>query len=150
MNLQLVPVLNSARFSSGDTPFRREEVRYEFRRRRSEEAEVIAVLFNRKREALFSVQLYIEPREGVQPFLDAGGTLLVASLSATRIWWPMGVAPFRAAPTLVDRLRGHRAIDVGRPILQFAALLPHAENWFKDRSRSRHIVDGRLVVSRPA
>ena len=36
MNQQLVPVLNSAGFSSSDTPFRREEVRYEFRRRRSE------------------------------------------------------------------------------------------------------------------
>ena len=111
---------------------------------------MIAVLFNRKREALFYVQLYIEPREGVPAFLAAGGTLHVASLSAARIWWPRGVAPFRAAPTLVDRLRGHRVIDVARPIRQFAALLPHAENWFRDRTRSRYIVDGRLVVSRPA
>jgi hypothetical protein len=63
MNQQLVPVLSSAGFSSNDTPFRREAVRYEFRRKRGEEAEVIAVLFNREREALFSVQLYIEPRE---------------------------------------------------------------------------------------
>ena len=54
MNQQLVPVLNSAGFSSSDTPFRREEVRYEFRRSRSEGAEVVAVLFNRDREALFS------------------------------------------------------------------------------------------------
>ena len=150
MNQQLVPVLNSAGFSSSDTPFRREEVRYEFRRRRSAEAEVVAVLFNRRREALFSVQLYIEPREGVQAFLAAGGTLHVATLSPARTWWPMGVAPFRAAPTLVDRLRGHRVIDVARPIGRFAALLPHAENWFRDRSRSRHIVDSRLVLSRPA
>ena len=139
MNQQLVPVLNSAGFSSSDTPFRREEVRYEFRRRRSEEAEVIAVLFNRKRVALFSVQLYIEPREGVPAFLAAGGTLHVATLSAIRTWWPMGVVPFRAAPAFFDRLRRHRA-----------ALLPQAENWFRDRTRSRHIVDGRLVVSRSA
>jgi len=150
MNQQLVTVLNSAGFASSDPPFRREELRYEFRRRRSEEAEVIAVLFNRKREALFSVQLYIEPREGVPAFLAAGGTLYVASLSAARIWWPRGVAPFRAAPTLVDRLRGHRVIDVGRPIRQFAALLPDGENWLRDRTRSRYIVDGRLVYSRPA
>jgi hypothetical protein len=149
MNQQLVPVLNSAGFSSSHTPFRREEVRYEFRRRRSEEAEVIAVLFNRKRAALFSVQLYIEPREGVPAFLAAGGTLHVATLSPARTWWPMGVAPFRAAPTLVDRLRGHRVIDVARPIQQFAALLPHAENWLRDRTRSRYIVDSRLVLSRP-
>ena len=148
MNQQLVPVLNSAGFASSDTPFRREEVRYEFRRRRSEEADVIAVLFNRKREALFSVQLYIEPREGVPAFLAAGGTLHVASLSAAKTWWPMGLAPFRAAPTLVDRLRGHRVIDVARPIQQFAALLPHAEHWFRDRTRSRFIVDARLVISR--
>ena len=111
---------------------------------------MIAVLFNRKREALFSVQLYIEPREGVPAFLAAGGTLRVASLSAARTWWPRGVAPFRAAPTLVDRLRGYRALDVARPIQQCAALLPHAETWFRDRTRSRYIVDGRLVVSRPA
>jgi hypothetical protein len=69
MNQQLVPVLHSAGFSSSDTPFRREELRYEFRCCRSEGAEVVAVLFNRKREALFSVQLYIEPREGVPAFL---------------------------------------------------------------------------------
>ena len=111
---------------------------------------MIAVLFNRKREALFSVQLYIEPREGVPAFLAAGGTLHVASLSPAKTWWPMGVAPFRAAPTLVDRLRGHRVIDVARPIQQFAALLPHAENWFRDRTRSRFIVNGRLVISRPS
>jgi hypothetical protein len=150
MNQQLVPVLSSTGFSSGDTPFRREEVRYEFRRRRSEEAELIAVLFNRKREALFSVQLYIEPREGVPAFLAAGGTLHVATLSAARTWWPMGVAPFRAVPTLVDRLRGHRVVDVARPIQQCAALLPHAENWFRARTPSRYIVDGRLAPHRPA
>ena len=62
----------------------------------------------------------------------------------------MGVVPFRAAPTFFDRLRGHRVLDVARPIQQFAALLPHAENWFRDRTRSRFIVDGRLVVRRPA
>ena len=150
MNQQLVPVLNSAGFSSSDTPFRRDEVRYEFRRCRSERTEVIAVLFNRKREALFSVQLYIEPREGVPAFLAAGGTLHVAALSAARTWWPMGVVPFRAAPTFFDRLRGHRVLDVARPIQQFAALLPHAENWFRDRTGSRFIVDGRLVVHRPS
>ena len=150
MNQQLVPVLNSAGFSSSDTPFRRDEVRYEFRRCRSEQTEVVAVLFDREREALFSVQLYIEPGEGVPAFLAAGGTLHVAALSAIKTWWPMGVVPFRAAPTLVDRLRGHRVIDVARPIQQCAALLPHAENWLRDRTRSRYIVDGRLVYSRPA
>ena len=146
MNQQLVPVLNSAGFSSSDTPFRREEVRYKFRRSRSEGAEVVAVLFNRDREALFSVQLYIDPREGVPALVASGGTLHVAGLSAAKTWWPMGVAPFRAAPTFLDRLRGHRVIDVARPIQQFAALLPHAENWFRDRTRSRHIVDGRLAL----
>jgi hypothetical protein len=150
MNQQLVPVLNSAGFSSSDTPFRREEVRYEFRRCRSDGTEVVAVLFNRKREALFSVQLYIEPREGVPAFLAAGGTLHLAALSATRAWWPRGVVPFRAVPTLFDRLRGHRVLDLARPIQQFAALLPHAEDWFRDRTRSRFIVDGRLAVRRPA
>ena len=144
MNQQLVPVLSSAGFSSSDTPFRREEVRYEFRRSRSEGAEVVAVLFNRDREALFSVQLYIDPREGVPALVASGGTLHVAGLSAAKTWWPMGVAPFRAAPTFLDRLRGHRVIDVARPIQQFAALLPHAENWFRDRTRSRYVVDGRL------
>ena len=150
MNQQLVPVLNSAGFSSSHTPFRREEVRYEFRRGRSEEAEVIAVLFNRKRAALFYVQLYIEPREGVPAFLAAGGTLHVAALSAVRTWWPRGVVPFRAAPTFFDRLRGHRVVDVARPIERFAALLPHAESWLNDRTSSRLIVDGRLAVRRPA
>jgi hypothetical protein len=56
----------------------------------------------------------------------------------------MGVTSFRAAPTLFDRLRGHRVSDVARPVQQFAALLPHAENWFTGRTRSRYIVDGRL------
>lgn len=150
MNQQLVPVLSSAGFSSSHTPFRREEVRYEFRRRRSEGADVLAVLFNRRREALFSVQLYIEPREGLPAFAAAGGALHVAALSAVPIWWPMGVAPFRAAPTFLDRLRGHRVVDVARPIQRFAALLPHAENWFRDRTRSRYVVDGRLAFPRPA
>jgi hypothetical protein len=150
MNQQLVPVLNSAGFSSSDTPFRREELRYEFRRCRSDGTEVVAVLFNRKREALFSVQLYIEPREGVPAFLAADGTLHVAALSAARTWWPMGVVPFRAAPTFFDRLRGHRVLDVTRPIQRLAAFLPHAEHWFRDRTRSRFIVDGRLAVRRPA
>ena len=36
MNQQLVPVLASAGSSSSDTPFRREQVRYEFRRWRAE------------------------------------------------------------------------------------------------------------------
>ena len=150
MNQQLVPVLNSAGFSSNDTPFRREELRYEFRRCQSDRTQVIAVLFNRKREALFSVQLFIEPREGVSAFLAAGGTLHVAALSAVTTWWPRGVVSFRPAPTLFDRLRGHRGIDVARPIQQFAALLPHAEHWVRDRTRSRFIVDGRLAVPRPA
>ena len=113
MNQQLVPVLNSTGFSSSATPFRREEVRFEFRRWRSEGAEVVAVLFNRKREAAFSVQLYVEPRQGVPAFL---GTLHVATLSAAKIWWPKGVTPFRASPTLFHRPRGHRVIDVERPI----------------------------------
>jgi hypothetical protein len=150
MNEELVPVLSSAGFSSSDTPFRPDEVRYEFRRCRSEQTEVVAVLFDRNREALFSVQLYIEPGEGVPAFLAAGGTLHVATLSAARTWWPMGVAPFRAVPTLVDRLRGHRVVDVARPIQQCAALLPHAENWFRARTPSRYIVDGRLAPHRPA
>ena len=149
MNQQLEPMLNSAGFSSHEMPFRREELRYEFRRCRSEKTEVVAVLFNRKREALFSVQLYMEPREGVPAFLAAGGTLHVAALSAARIWWPRGVVPFRAAPTRFDRLRGHRVLDVVHPIQQFAALLPHAESWFRDRTHSRFIVDGRLTVRRP-
>jgi len=148
MNQQLVPVLNSAGFSSSDTPFRREQVRYEFRRSRSEGVEVVAVLFNREREALFSVQLYIEPPVGFRAFA-AGGALHVAGLSATKIWWPMGLAPFRAAPTFFDRLKGHRIIDVDRPIQQFAALLPHAENWFRARTRSGYIVDGRLALPWP-
>ena len=150
MNQQLVQVLNSAGFSSSDTPFRRDEVRYEFRRCRSEQTEVVAVLFDRKREAFFSVQLYIEPGEGVPAFLAAGGTLHVAALSAIRTWWPMGIVPFRAAPTFFDRLRRHRVPDVERPIQQFATLLPHAESWFKGRTGSRFIVDGRLAVRRPA
>ena len=149
MNQQLVPVLNSAGFSSSATPFRREEVRYEFRRWRPEGVEVVAVLFNRKREALFSVQLYVEPPEGDPAFVAAGGALDVAGLSAAKIWWPMGVAPFRAVPTLFDRLKGHRVIDVARPIQQFAALLPHAEKWFRDRTCSGYIVDGRLASPRP-
>ena len=150
MNQQLVPVLNAAGFTSGDTPFRREQVRYEFRRQRSEGADVVAVLFNRRREALFSVQLCIDPPEGIAAVFAAGGTLHVAGLSAVKVWWPMGVAPFRAAPTFVDRLRGHREFAVARPIQQFAALLPHAENWFRDGTRSRHIVEGRLVLPRSA
>ncbi len=54
---------------------------------------MVAVLFNRKREAAFSVQLYIEPRQGVPAFLASGGTLYVATLSAAKIWWPKGVVP---------------------------------------------------------
>ena len=150
MNQQLLPVLHSAGFSSSDTPFRREQVRYEFRRCRSERTEVIAVLFNRKREALFSVQLYIEPPEGVPAFLASGETLCVATLSAARTFWPRGVTPFRAAPTVFDRLRGLRMIDVARPIERFAALLPHAEQWFRDRKRSCFVLDGRLTVRPPA
>ena len=76
MNRQLVSVLTRRGFSSSDTPFRREEVRYEFRRRRSERAEVVAVLFNRKREALFSVQLYIEPPQGAPAFSRCGRNAL--------------------------------------------------------------------------
>ena len=148
MNQQLVPVLNSAKFSSSDTPFRREEVRYEFRRWRPDRVEVVAVLFNREREALFSVQLYVEPLAGFPAVAAAGGALHVAGLSAAKVWWPMGVAPFRAAPTVFDRLKGRRVIDVARPIQQFAALLPHAENWFRDRTRSGFVVDGQLALPR--
>lgn len=146
MNQQLVPVLNSAGFTSHDTPFRRERPRYEFRRRRSESVEVVAVLFNRQREALFSVQLYIESSAGSPAGAAVGGAVHLAGLSAARTWWPMGVAPFRAAPTFLDRLKGHRLVDVVRPIERFAALLPHAENWFRDRTRSAYIVDGRLAL----
>ena len=148
MNQQLVPVLNSAGFSSSDTPFRREEVQARVRRCQSEGTEVVAVLFNRRCEALFSGQLYIEPREGVRHSTRAEHS--VAALCAARTWWPRGVIPFRAAPTLFDRLRGHRGIDVARPIQQCAALLPHAEHWFRDRTRTRFVVDGRLAVRRPA
>ena len=149
MNEELVPVLNLAGFTSSDTPFRRDEVRYEFRRLQPEGADAVAVLFNREREALFAVQLYSEPREGVTAFDSAGGALCVAGLSSTKTCWPMGVAPFRAVPTLFDRLRGRREVDVTRPIRQFAALLPHAENWFRNRTRSGHIVEGRLELPRP-
>ena len=38
-----------------------------------------------------------------------------------------GPGAFRADPTFLDRLRGHRVLDVARPIQQFVALLPHAE-----------------------
>lgn len=150
MNQQLVPVLNAAGFASSDTPFRREQARYEFRRWRPERAQVVAVLFNRKREALFSVQLYNEPRQGLQAIVSSGDVLRVAGLSAARAWWPRGVVPFRAAPTLFDRLNGDRGIDVMRPIQRFAALLPDAERWFSNPARSRHIVDGRLELPRRA
>ena len=149
MNQQLVPVLTSAGFSSGDTPFRREEVRYEFRRWRSEGVEVVAVLFNREREPLFSVQVYVEPLEGVPPSVAAGGAFYVAGLSAAKTWWPMGVTPFRATPKFFDRLKGHRGIDAARPIQQFAALLPHAEKWLRNLARSGYIRDGRVAPPRP-
>lgn len=146
MNEDLVPVLAASGFSTTDTPFRREQVRYEFRRPRAEGAEVIAVLFTRGRKALFYVQLYVEPPAGLPALAASGGDLQLAALSAAGVWWPIGVTPFRAVPTFLDRLRGHRGVDVARPVRQCAALLPHAERWFNDGTRSRHVVEGRLTL----
>ena len=134
MNQQLVPVLNSAGFSSSDTPFRRDEVRYEFRRYRSERTEVVAVLFNRKREAALLCAALHRATEGVPAFLAAGGTLHVAALSAARTWWPMGVVPFRAAPTFSTASEG---IECLMWRVRFSSL-PHSCRMLRTGSKIAH------------
>ena len=145
MNEQMGPALRAAGFSTSDTPFRRDAIKYVFRRVRADGAgaDVIEVMFNRTRAPRFAVQMYVDPPEGLEARISGAG-LILAGLSSAAIWWPRGVTSFRATPGLWQRLRGHRASDVNRPVREFIALLPLVNRWFAEGTRSRRIIVGRL------
>lgn len=140
----LTPVLVAAGYRAPGIPFDRHTVRYEFQREGLAGREIIAILFNRRRSAAFSVQLFIEPPQGLAELEERGGTLVLGTLSPSRTLWPFPVRAFGQNRSRISRLWDRAAVTPGEAVRAFLALLPEVEAWWRHPGSSPHIVAGTL------
>ena len=148
LSQKLVPALAASGYS-GPTRFHRREIRYDFKRQSIDGTHVVSILFDKYRNPDFSVQLYLEPPEGLGALIARGGQLIVGDVVPTRRVWPLGLPLFRAERPKWQRLFGKTASAeeaVGRCI----ALMPEIEGWWVHQRPSRHILSGRVVYRGPA
>ncbi|MOA07106.1 hypothetical protein D3C78_1267850 [compost metagenome] len=144
LNAVLIPALVAAGYRAPGIPFDRHTVRYEFKREGLAGRETIAILFNRRRSAQFSVQLFIEPPQGLAELEARGGTLIVGTLSPGRTLWPFPVKAFGQNRSLLSRLWGRAAMTPAEAVRTFLALLPEVEAWWRQPRSSKHIVTATL------
>jgi len=143
LSQKLVPVLASAGYS-GPAQFHRRETRYDFKRQSNNGTHVFSVLFDKYRTPAFSVQLYLEPLEGIDALVKNGGQLAVGSVTASNRIWPFSLSIFRAERPKWHRLFGKTASAeeaVGRCI----ALVPEIESWWSNQRSSTHVLTGCVV-----
>jgi len=143
LSQSLVPALASAGYC-GPVHFHHREIRYDFKRRAGNGNQVISVLFDKYRNPAFSVQLYLEPPEGIHSLVTHGGALVVGDVAPNYRTWPFSLPTFRAERPKWQRLFGKSASPewaVDRCI----ALMPEIEAWWSKQQSSRHILTGRIV-----
>lgn len=140
----LTPALTSLGFSPPADPFARQPLRYDFRRVSAIGTHTFSVLFNKYRQPLFSVQLFVEPVGGLTALQSSGGALLLGGLSSGSVRWPLGVRPFRAAPAR-SWFFGARRASPATAVQSVLALLPEVEQWWESQRASRHILTSRTL-----
>lgn len=140
LNDTLTPALRAAGYAPPAEPFNRSTVRYEFKRAADGGIQTIAVLFNRARAPEFSLQVFVEPPQGLAAVEAAGGTLVVGTVSPARSAWPAAVATFSLDASLLDRLLGRPARSPQQVVDAALALLPEIEGWWRDPGPTAHIL----------
>jgi hypothetical protein len=143
LSQKLVPALAAAGYS-GPAQFHRREIRYDFKRPSIDGTNVVSILFDKYRSPDFSVQLYLEPPDGLSALVARGGQLMVGDVSATRRMWPFGLRLFRAERSKWQRLFGKTA-SAEEAVERCIALMPEIEQWWANQRSSRHILTGRIV-----
>ncbi len=140
LNASLTPALAAAGYRAPETPFDRHNVRYEFKRESVAGQATIAILFNRKRSPEFSVQLFVEPPQGLAELETRGGMLIIGTLSPSHARWPFPVRTFGKGGSLLSRLRGKAATTPREAVRACLALLPEVEAWWQDPRSSKYIL----------
>lgn len=144
LNASLPTALAAAGYQAPGIPFDRHNVRYEFKREGVAGRETIAILFNRRRSPEFSVQLFIEPPQGLAELEVQGGTLVLGTLSPSRSLWPLPVRTFGQGGSALSRLWGRTEMTPREAVRTFLALLPEVEAWWQAPHSSKHILAGTL------
>lgn len=142
LNASLTPALLGAGYTAPPFPFCRQEIRYEFKRPSEAGTQVVAVLFRRDRQPEFSIQLYVEPPEGMQELQSKGGQLVVGSLSRRRPFWPFGVQTFSVGSSRLAGLLRLNALSASQAVSLAIRLLPEVEAWWSSQRSSGHILAG--------
>ena len=145
LSCSLTPALQAAGFTAPGDKFERSTVKYEFRRHSSSGTQVLSILFNKYRSPEFSAQLYAEPESGLESLEARGGTLIIGSVSSSRVGWPFSVKPFRAECNGFLRLFGLPRDRVKESVQAFLLLLPEIEEWWEGQQSTKHIVTSRLT-----
>jgi len=143
LSRKLVPALASAGYS-GPRQFHRRETRYDFKRQSNNGRHVFSVLFDKYRNAYFSVQLYLEPPEGIDFLVTSGGQLIVGDVAPSYRMWPLSVSTFLAERPKWQCLFGKTA-SAEEAVERCIELMPEIEGWWRGQRSSRHILTGRIV-----
>ena len=143
LSQKLVPALASAGYS-GPVQFYRRETRYDFKRQSNNGRQVFSVLFDKYRNPDFSVQLYLEPPEGIDFLATRGGQLIVGNVAPSYRMWPLSYSTFRAERPKWQRLFGKTA-SAEEAVERCIELMPEIEDWWRSQRSSRHILTGRIV-----
>jgi hypothetical protein len=143
LSQKLVPALAAAGYC-GPARFHRREIRYDFKRQSTDGTHVVSILFDKYRNPDFSVQLYLEPPEGLSSLIERGGQLMVGDVVPTHRMWFLGLPLFRAERTKWQRLFGKTA-SAEEAVERCIALIPEIEGWWVNQRPSRHILTGRIV-----
>src|SRR5574338_575820 len=144
LSRRAAPRLRDAGFAPPQEPFSRDTLKYAFTRGCPDGVQVLEILFNKYRTPEFSVQIYLAPASGVTALAERGGALRVGCVSSAFRRWPLPVRSFRAEPTRLQRMLGHREDGVTQAVQRFLSLLPEIEEWWTHQQPTRHIVVGPL------
>src|SRR5262245_23072906 len=139
----LSPALVRLGFTAPADPFSRHIVSYDFRRATPAGTHTFSVLFNKYRHPQFGVQLCVEPVVGFAELQSKGGELIIGGLSSSTVFWPVGVRPFRAAPSRLDRLLRRHGSTPSTAVQRALTLMPEVEEWWNVQRSTRHILAGR-------
>jgi hypothetical protein len=124
LSRQVVLRLKADGFAPPHEPFSRDTLKYAFTRRCPDGLQVLEILFNKYRKPEFSVQIYVAPASGVSALMERGGALRVGNVTSAPVRWPLGVRPFRAEPTRLQRMFGQSDDGVIQAVQQFLSVLP--------------------------
>ena len=140
LSRRAIPALRGAGFQLPPQDFGRKEMRYDFKRQAPDGWHVLSILFDRYRHPHFSVQIYIEPKSGMEHLIATGGTLLVGYVRARYRPWPLNLATFRADRPYWQRALGLKGSREAEAVTAFLELMPEIETWWKSQVSSKHVL----------